>query len=62
MTPQQKSFELCMLRVWSKKLYCEIIEEYKKIIQGENTEYKQKHFPNHDRQWFIDVLWECGEH
>lgn len=62
MTPQERCIQLMSMRIFSISLYREIIEQYKKIIRGEDTEgIKDKYYPSKDRQWFIDVLWECGE-
>jgi len=62
MTPQEYALKIIVYRIWSQKMYKEIIQRIKEMINGEHPEYKQKHFPHQDKQWFVDVLWELGEH
>jgi hypothetical protein len=62
MTPQEYAIKIIVYRVWSHSLYKEIVERLKGMARGEHEEYKQKHFPHQDKQWFATVLWELGEH
>ena len=62
MTPQEYAIKIIVYRVWSHSLYKEIVERLKGMARGEHQEYKQKHFPHQDEQWFATVLWELGEH
>ena len=62
MTPQEDAIKIIVDRVWSHSLYKEIVERLKGMARGEHEEYKQKHFPHQDKQWFATVLWELGEH
>ena len=62
MTAQERAIQLISVRLFSISLYREIIEQYRAIIRGEDTEkIKETYYPSKYRQWFIDVLWECGE-
>lgn len=62
MTAQERAIQLISIRIFSLSLYEQIIEQYRAIIRGEDTEgIKDKYYPSKDRQFFIDVLWECGE-
>jgi len=62
MTPQEYAIKIIVLRVWSDYMYRETIQRIRDMINGEHKEFRQKHFPNQDKQWFADVLWELGEH
>ena len=61
MTPQEYALKIIVYRIWSQKMYQEIIQRIKEMINGEHEEYKQKHFADKDKHWFAQVLWELGE-
>ena len=61
MTPQEYALKIIVYRIWSQKMYREIIQRIKEIMDGEHQEYKQKHFADKDKHWFAQVLWELGE-
>lgn len=61
MTPQEYALKIIVYRIWSQKMYKEIIQRIKEIMNGEHEEYKQKHFADKDKHWFAQVLWELGE-
>lgn len=61
MTPQEYALKIIVYRIWSQKMYKEIIQRIKEIMNGEHEDYKQKHFADKDKHWFAQVLWELGE-
>lgn len=61
MTPQEYALKIIVYRIWSQKMYKEIIKRIKEIMNGEHEDYKQKHFADKDKHWFAQVLWELGE-
>lgn len=59
---QQKADWFKTIKITSYSWYLEIVNQYKSIIEGTDTEnIKETYYADKDIQFFIDVLKELGE-
>ena len=59
---QQKADWFRLIKVTSYSWYVEIVNQFKDIIEGTDTEnIKETYYSDKDTQFFIDVLKELGE-
>lgn len=62
MTIEERVAHLLMIRAISYNQYEQTIEQYRRIIRGEDTEeIWSTYYPDKDLQFFIDLLTLLGE-